>query len=101
MLPLYYVGRDSAEAVAKQRMLKFLEAMACINKLDQRIRLVSKAAKRLSSSWWFYKWRFRIRQALLQHSLLHKMQVWQKMALTGPTSKLILKEDKNEMMCSS
>ena len=75
--------------MAKQRLLKFLESTALIDKLDKRIRQVSKAAKRLSSNWWYFKFRFKIRQALLRESLMHQMQIWQKMALVAPTKTLI------------
>ena len=51
-------------------------------------------------NWWFYKHRFRVREALLRQQISSQMLAWQKM-LMPPNGKsllaLLLKEDRAEM----
>lgn len=72
--------------------------MAGIYQLDGQIRKVAKFRHMLANNWSYYKFRFRIREALLRTHLEKNMQVWQKIAMT---SKLISKDDKNEIMYST
>ena len=68
--------------------------------LEKRIRSVTKAAHMIHKNWWFYKHRFRVREALLRQQIAEQMLAWQKM-LMPPDGKsllaLLLKEDRSEM----
>lgn len=47
LIPLYFFNRDQGDCVSKQRILRFLETMACRNKFCDRILKVTKGVKML------------------------------------------------------
>jgi len=62
-------------------MLVFLRAMSMRMLLSRRILLVTKASNMIHRNWWFYKFRFAIRQALLKQQVEVQVQTWLKMLL--------------------
>ena len=64
--------------------------------LRDRIMKVTLAVELLKRNWAQQKFRYKIRQALLEARMKHEMQSWQKMLPYA--QKLILKEEKHEIM---
>jgi len=70
--------------------------------LSSRIKNVTKAVKMVSNNWFFYKFRFLVKQALMRRQIEIKMQQWHKaiQPLSGDDktlANLVPKEDKSEI----